>query len=63
MTTNPGPKPAVPIGDRWAADEKMLAADPLTVDAEPRWIADDLPQYAPTAAPQPTFDDLDGDQL
>lgn len=57
------PGKALPLAERWAQDEEMLAQTPLKVDAQPRWITDNLTQYGPGAPVQPSFDDLGEDDL
>lgn len=54
---------ALPLAERWALDEEMLAANPIQPDAQPRWISDNLPQYGPDAPAQPLPDDLAADEL
>lgn len=51
------------LAERWAMDEEMLAENPLQVDVQPRWIADDLPQYGPDAPAQKSPNDLSADDL
>lgn len=57
------PGKALPLADRWAQDEEMLADTPLKVDVQPRWISDNLDQYGPDAPAQPSPDDLGADEL
>lgn len=57
------PGKALPLAERWEQDEQMLAENPLKVDVQPRWIADNLPQYGPDAPLQPSADDLSADDL
>lgn len=52
------PTQPVPMAERWAADEELLAETPLELDVKPRWMRDGLEGYAPDTE-QPTMDDLD----
>jgi len=57
------PRKALPLAERWAQDEEMLAENPIQVDTQPRWVTDDLPQYGPDAPVQKSPDDLSADDL
>lgn len=57
------PGKALPLAERWAQDEEMLAANPIQPDVQPRWKTDDLPQYGPDGPVQPSPDDLSADDL
>jgi hypothetical protein len=54
-------KPGAPLtlAERWEIDADLLAEYPLTLDEQPRWIADGLDQYGPDEPAQPTIDDVD----
>lgn len=57
------PKKRLSIAERWAVDEEIAAESPRELDADPRWLADDLPQYGPNGPAQPSSDDLGPDEL